>query len=239
MNRKMPILCVVLATWPAAATAAPTGSFTGSFPTYSFTAVCADPIGGTVVPGGSCNLIDIDYVATGSTSLFSNAKLEQQTLLVPFLPGPFPFSGTFVLSDLGDPGNSVFGSLAGEGQIAGPPGPPVGFPPFVIDGVFGTTGGTGAFVGAGGSSSMNGTALFTFLSADATFASGEGMLDFTAIPEPGSAGLMLGGLLVGLVGLAARAARRHLFLATTSRFPPSRRNRGTLVSTSSNARLAL
>lgn len=172
--------------------AAPVGSFSGDFPGYTFTASCADPVGASILfGGGPCNSVDIDYFATGNTSLFANAGLNIQTLLTPFLPGPFPFLGTFVLTDLDNPANSIFGSLTGAGNIAGPPGPPVGFPPFTINAVFQTGGGTGAFAQATGVSRLSGPALFTFLSADTTAASGEGDITFTAVPEPASVLFML------------------------------------------------
>ena len=136
-------------------------------------------------------------------SLFTNAGLELQTFLVPTLPGPFPFTGTWVLTDLDNAADSLTGSLVGLGQATGPPSPPLGFPPFAVNALFTATGGTGAFGDAAGVSSMSGTALFTFLSPDQAFSSGEGMLSVTVVPEPGT---MLGivGTLPVFVGIALR-----------------------------------
>src|SRR4051795_2641631 len=78
--------------------AAPVGSFSGDFPNYTFTATCADPIGASVAfPGNACNQIGIDYMALGSTSLFANAQLMVETILIPGALPPFPFTGTFSL----------------------------------------------------------------------------------------------------------------------------------------------
>jgi hypothetical protein len=172
--------------------AAPVGSFSAFFPNYTFTGSCADPVGASIAfPGLGCNQLDLDYSAVGSTSVFSNAQLLVQTILIPALPPPFAMSGTFSLSDLDNPGDSITGTFAGFGNVAGPPGPPIGFPPFVITANFVTSGGTGAYSDASGTSMMSGTATFTTLSDDGAFASGNGSLTFEAVPEP-STGLLSG-----------------------------------------------
>ncbi len=191
MTRTLCTMAILMLAAGKASNAAPMGAFSGSFD-YTFAAFCADPPGAIIIFGITpCVAVDIDYLAIGSTSLFSNASLEMQTFLSPALPGPFPFTGTFALTDLANPANSIFGTIAGAGRVIGPPGPPVGFPPFGISGIFETTGGTGSFVGAAGRSALSGIALFTFLNSEATFASGEGTMTFSTVPEPSSALLLL------------------------------------------------
>jgi hypothetical protein len=185
--------------------AAPSGSFSASFPSYTFTATCADPVGGSVAfPAGGCNQVGIDYTATGATSIFSNAQLLLDTVLLPAFPPPFEFTGTFSLTNLDDPADSLTGTLIGAGNLAGAPGPPVGFPPFVIAATFVTTGGTGVYAGASGISVMSGTALFTSLSEDDTAAAGSGSMTISAVPEPST-----GVLSVALVPVAILWSRRR------------------------------
>ena len=177
--------------------AAPVGSFSGDFPNYTFTATCADPIGASVAfPGNACNQIGIDYMALGSTSLFANAQLMVETILIPGALPPFPFTGTFSLVNLDSPADTIMGTLAGQGFPTGAPGPPVGYPPFGISATLAATGGTGAYVGASGSSVLSGTAFFTSLSTDTTTAGGEGDITVEAVPEPSTALLSILGLFV-------------------------------------------
>jgi hypothetical protein len=175
---------------------------------YTFTAECADPAGASIeFPGTGCNQVAIDYTALGSTSVFANARLIMETILVPALPPPFLFSGTFSLTDLDNQVDSIVGTLAGEGNIVGVPGPPAGFPPFGIAATFVATGGLGAREGASGISIMSGTAIFTNLSADTTQAGGSGSMTFAAVPEPSTGRLFTAA--VPLLALFCRTRRKH------------------------------
>ena len=194
-------------------------SFSGSFPSYTFTTVCDDPPGSSIIFGiTECVAVNIAYSATGTSSIFANASLTLATVLDPALPGPFPFAGTFLLENLDDPSSTLFGSLKGFGMIAGLPGPPVGFPPFTIEALLITTGGTGAYVGASGASRLTGTALFTFLNEDGTFASGEGAIDVDAVPEPAT--LLLAGLASLSLIRVSRARRNRLNTQTRNTTNP-------------------
>ncbi|MDX2178239.1 MAG: PEP-CTERM sorting domain-containing protein [Bryobacteraceae bacterium] len=184
--------------------AAPLVGVSGTLP-YTFTAFCADPIGESVIFGiTTCNSIDIDYTATGVTSLSANTGLNLQTFLNPELPGPFPFTGSFVLTDLDNPADTIFGTLTGAGNVAGPPGPPIGFPPFAIELSMTATGGTGALAGSTGSLYLAGTAIFTAINTSGTFASGEGTTVLSSVPEPASGSLMVA---VGALALLSRRLR--------------------------------
>ena len=166
--------------------AGPVGSFSADFNSYAFTATCSIPPGAPVAPPGSCFVVSIPLNATGATSLFANSEFTaEQTLTFGPVP-PFPFTGTFILTNLANPADSIFGTMVGQGEPTGPPGPPIGLPPFGVTALLTTTGGTGAFVGAQGFTEMYGTAIYEFLSPDATFTSGDGTLKFSPIPEPGT-----------------------------------------------------
>lgn len=178
------------------------GSFSAYFSSYEFTATCSNPPGAPLAPPGACLVFSIPLTATGQTSLFSNAELTFEQMLFFGPAPPYAFSGTFVLTDLSNPNDSVFGSFTGQGEPTGPPGPPVGFPPFGVTALLTTTGGTGAFAGALGLTEMSGTAIYEYLSPDATFASGGGTLSFTAVPEPGTLLLVAAGF-----ALAARTRK--------------------------------
>jgi hypothetical protein len=174
------------------------GSFAGSFPDYTFEAFCEDPAGEIIIIGvTTCTAINISYLAPGSSSVFDNAELTFATLLDPALPDPFPFSGSWLLKNLDDPSQTLFGTLKGRGVIAGPPGPPIGFPPFAIQALLVTTGGTGPYAGASGMSRMKGSANFTFLTIDGTFGSGVGTMAVAPVPEPATGSLLVMALVLG------------------------------------------
>jgi len=175
------------------------GNFSAYFANYTFTVTCSNPVGGSIVPG-PCFAASIPEIATGPTSLFANSQLIfAQTLIVEPAP-PYPFSGTFTLTDLTNPANSVFGTVDGQGVPTGPG--PVGFPDFHVTALLTTTGGTGALVGAQGLTTMDGTAIYTYFNPDATLATGDGVFNFTAAPEPGTFFLLSAAAFV----VAARAA---------------------------------
>lgn len=190
--------------------AAPIGSFSGSFPSYSTTATCSNPPGAVIRPPGSCSALSIPVTATGSTSLFANSQLTVQETQ----SGP-AYSGTFTLIDLSNPADSIFGTLAGQLTPTGPPNA-TGFPPFQLNGLLTTTGGTGAFVGATGLTQSLGTSVFTSINGSRTSADGGGRLDFTAIPEPATRLLTAGALTLFGAKRARRPAHRGFNL------PPAR-----------------
>ena len=196
--RTFNFVCAAVALLPPA-WAGTVGNFSAYFANYTFTVTCSNPGGAPVVPG-SCFAVHIPEIATGPTSLFANSQLTfDETLSVGPAP-PYPFIGTFVLTDLTNPANSVFGTVDGQGVPTGPG--PVGFPDFQVTALLTTTGGTGALAGAQGLTKMDGTAIYTYFNQDATLATGDGVFNFTAVPEPGTFFLLSAAAFV----VAARAA---------------------------------
>jgi hypothetical protein len=163
--------------------AGPNGSFSATFANYTFQATCQTPPQASLIPP-ACAAMSIPLSATGPTSLFSNSLLTFSQILDTTSGPPFLFTGAFTLQNLDQPLDSITGTLAGAGVPTGPPGPPAGFPPFLVSGILTTTGGTGSFTGAVGSTHFVGTAIYQTLSLDTTFATGNGALTLAAVPEP-------------------------------------------------------